>query len=169
MFKEMSRQSERQLGAFMLIHAIDFGQTYKPDTKMSEFRNSVIHKGTIPTGEQAERYAAYVYETVFSLYRKVRGKHPDQVMKVVMQSLAERQAKVPQGMHVSTNSTTIFFRGAQSDAPSGFAAALEAFKTARNMIAGSIPYMQALHRLNRAGVSDDEAAIIEPADDGGAR
>ncbi len=145
MFKEMGRQSERQLGAFMLVHANDFGQAYKPDTKMSEFRNSVIHKGTIPTVEQAERYAAYVYETIFSLYQKVRGKHPEQVTKVVMQGLAERHAKVPQGMHVSTNSTTIFFRGAQADAPPGFAVALEAFKTARNMIAGSIPHMQALH------------------------
>jgi hypothetical protein len=57
MFKEMSRQSERQLGAFMLLHALELGKAYRPDTKMSEFRNSVIHKGQIPTFEAATRYA----------------------------------------------------------------------------------------------------------------
>jgi hypothetical protein len=145
MFKEMAKQSERQLGAFMLFYAIEFGKAYKPDTKMSEFRNSVIHKGTIPTVEEANRYAAYVYEAIFSLYRNLRDKHSDHVMAVVMQGLAEKQAKVPKGMHISTNSTTIFFKGAQADAPSNFAKALDAFKKARQMIAGSIPHMQALH------------------------
>ena len=48
-------------------------------------------------------------------------------------------------MHISTNSTTIFFRRTETDAPSDFAKALDAFQMARQMIAGSIPYMQALH------------------------
>ncbi len=145
MFKEMAKQSERQLGAFMLLYAIEFGEAYKPDTKMSEFRNSVIHKGTIPTVEAATRYAAYVYETIFPLYRKLRDKHPDHVMAVVMQALMEKRAAVPEGMHVSTNTTTFFFKGAQADAPSGFAKALEDFKKGRQVIAGAVPHMQALH------------------------
>jgi hypothetical protein len=145
MFQEMARQSERQLGAFMLFYAIEFGKAYKPDTKMSEFRNSVIHKGTVPTLEKTNRYAAYVYEAIFPLYRNLRSKHSDHMMAVTMQGVAEKQAKVPKGMHVSTHSTTIFFKGAQTDAPSDFATALDTFKKARQMIAGSIPHMQALH------------------------
>ena len=145
MFKEMSKQSERQLGAFMLLHALEFGEAYRPDTKMAELRNSVIHKGRIPTIEEATLYAAYVYGTIFLLFRKLRAKHPDHVMTVVMQGLVEKQATVPKGMHVSTNSTTFFFRGAQENAPSDFASALDAFKEAREKIIGSIPYMRTLH------------------------
>ena len=47
MFAEMARQSERQLGAFMLLFAIEFGEPYRLDQKITEFRNSVIHKGSI--------------------------------------------------------------------------------------------------------------------------
>jgi hypothetical protein len=145
MFKGMSKQSEWQLGAFMLLYALEFGEAYRPNIKMSEIRNSVIHKGQIPTVEEANRYAAYVYEAIFSLFRKLQDKHSNHVMAVVMLDLAERRAKVPKGMHVSTNSTTFFFRGAQEDAPSDFAKALDGFKEARQKISGSTPHMQVLH------------------------
>ncbi len=145
MFKEMSRQSERQLGAFMLLHTLQRGRAYKPDTKMSEFRNSVIHKGQIPKFEEATRYAAYVYETIFELFRELRDMHPDHVMTVVAQGLFKKQAMVPKGMHVSTNSTTFFFRVAQGNAPSNFAKALDAFKEGRQVIGGSALHMRALH------------------------
>jgi len=145
MFKEMSKQSERQLGAFMLLYAIEFGEAYKPNTKMGEFRNSAIHKGRIPPVEEATRYAAYVYETILSLYRRLRDKHSDHMMAVVVRDLGERRMKVPPGIQVATNSTTFFFTDAQADSPPEFSKALEAFKEARQMIAGAIPQMQALH------------------------
>jgi hypothetical protein len=66
-------------------------------------------------------------------------------MTVVMQGLAEKQAMVPKGMHVSTNTTTFFFRGAQENAPSDFAKALDAFKEGRQVIGGAVPHMRALH------------------------
>ena len=49
-WKLVSRQSERQLGAFIVLWAAAFRTT--PDllsNKDVEFRNEVIHKGTIPT------------------------------------------------------------------------------------------------------------------------
>jgi len=45
MFKTMARQSERQMGAFLALYAVELGAAYVPDPKITEFRNAVIHKG----------------------------------------------------------------------------------------------------------------------------
>ena len=129
----------------MLLYALEFDEAYKPDAKITEFRNSVIHKGTIPTFEDTHQFAARVYTAISSLYRQLHDKHSAHVMAVTMQGLQEKQPKVPKGMQVATNSGTMFFNTAKTDAAPDFAKALEAFKQARQMISGAIPYMQALH------------------------
>jgi hypothetical protein len=55
-FAGMSRQSERQLGASMLLHAMEFGEPYVPPAKLVEFRNNVIHRGEIPTLTDAQKW-----------------------------------------------------------------------------------------------------------------
>jgi hypothetical protein len=57
-FAGMSRQSERQLGAFMLLHAMEFDEPYVPPSNLVAFRNNVIHKGEIPTLAEAQSSAA---------------------------------------------------------------------------------------------------------------
>lgn len=108
MFAGMARQSERQLGAFMLIHALEFGEAYKPDDKITKIRNSVIHKGTIPTPDEAHQFAARVYRAISSLYLRLHDKHSTHVINVRAQGLQEKHAKVPKGMRVSTHTGTMF-------------------------------------------------------------
>lgn len=53
-WKEVKSQSERQLGAYIFIHLHTLGVT--PDllsNKMTQLRNEAVHKGIIPTKEQA--------------------------------------------------------------------------------------------------------------------
>jgi hypothetical protein len=67
MFKVMANQSERQLGAFLALHALEFGSAYVPNKKIVEFRNSAIHKGLIPSPEEATSFCEKVYCEIFSL------------------------------------------------------------------------------------------------------
>ena len=145
MFQEMSRQSERQLGAFLMLYAIEFGTAYKPDQKITEFRNSIIHKGTIPTVEQAHQFSSRIYAAIYSLYQALQQKHATPILQVTMQTLQERQARVPTGMRVATSTGTMFFNMVKLKSDADFEAALEGFKKARGMMTNSIPHMQALH------------------------
>lgn len=64
-WKEMSVQSERQLGAFYFLYLIAFGKPFSAQPrKMTELRNGVVHKGKIPTQAEALSFAEYVFKTV---------------------------------------------------------------------------------------------------------
>jgi hypothetical protein len=140
MFTGMAKQSERQLGAFMLLCAFEFGEAYRPDKQplkeIIEDRNAVIHQGVIPTLEVANKFASDVYGVICQLYRKLHAKHAAHMMAVTMQSLGERRerANVPNGMRVATNSGTMFFNNAKGDAEPDFAKALDAFRIGRRIM-----------------------------------
>ena len=56
-WKELSKQSERQFGAFFMVYLIEFGE--KPSqlsNKMKELRNNVIHKGHLPSQRDCISY-----------------------------------------------------------------------------------------------------------------
>ena len=56
-WKQVSNQSERQLGAFLFLWASEFGEVPKLlNSNDVGFRNSVIHKGKIPSKEEALEY-----------------------------------------------------------------------------------------------------------------
>ncbi|HGM4724729.1 hypothetical protein [uncultured Serratia sp.] len=60
-WKQVSNQSERQLGAFLFLWASEFGELPQLlSSKDTGFRNSVIHKGKIPTKEEALEYGGTV-------------------------------------------------------------------------------------------------------------
>ena len=59
-WKQVKNQSERQIGAFLFAYLILIGEAYSINTKMSEFRNKVIHKGYTPTDKEVAEYANYV-------------------------------------------------------------------------------------------------------------
>jgi hypothetical protein len=153
MFKEMARQSERQLGAFISLYAIEFGESYKPDTKISNFRNEVIHKGMIPTVDDAKIFCSHIYLVISTLYRKLHDKHADHMTFVMMDGLRKKQALLPEGMKFASNTGTMFFKGTQAGAAADFGAALAVFEEARRLISGSKLEMQALHEsLKQRGV-----------------
>ena len=67
-WKEMSSQSERQLGAYIYLYAARFKA--KPpilSQKMTTLRNSAVHKGEIPTLDKAKSFG----EEVLSIISKV--------------------------------------------------------------------------------------------------
>lgn len=73
-WKEVSQQSERQLGAFIFLYT----QKYKsiPDTLNSNernFRNDIIHKGKFPTYEETIRYGQRILDITFNILNKLRS------------------------------------------------------------------------------------------------
>lgn len=89
-WKEMSRQSERQYGAFVALYFAIHGECPpKPIPKMVEFRNNVTHKGHFPTKEETMEYANYVASHIQSIYWEIRklgvpfvGQHYDGLMSI---------------------------------------------------------------------------------------
>ena len=63
LWKLVSNQSERQLGAFIFLWSI-FIKTPPPilDRKKVELRNKVVHKGRIPTDSEAQGYICHVFK-----------------------------------------------------------------------------------------------------------
>jgi hypothetical protein len=71
-FKLISRQSERQLGAYIILYSSIF-KAIPPNLKTTsiEFRNSVVHKGYLPSEKESIKYAEEVYLIVKHAYIKL--------------------------------------------------------------------------------------------------
>ena len=66
-WKQVDRQSERQLGAFALLYLTRQGQPpdfLTPQALGSDFRNRVVHRGYIPSREEALGYAEGVFRII---------------------------------------------------------------------------------------------------------
>jgi len=83
-WKEISNQSERQLGAFISLWVYCISEM--PDLlseKQISFRNAVIHRGKIPTKEESLKYGNDILKVVRPKIKLLQGKYPDEVNKVI--------------------------------------------------------------------------------------
>jgi phage FluMu protein Com len=81
-WKLMSKQSQRQLGAFAMLYLFETGEF--PDFLDSNrlntsFRNDVVHTGKIPSRDEAVEYAELVFELIRSLLIELYGIAPTYV------------------------------------------------------------------------------------------
>jgi len=108
-WKVVASASERQLGAFVFLYLIEF---LKPPILLArrkvEFRNNVIHRGTIPTRQEALDYGQAVLDVVRPILRQVKEKYQTGVKKIVSQHLKEcRSGQDAQGPVATMAITTI--------------------------------------------------------------
>jgi hypothetical protein len=139
MFKEMAKQSERQLGAFLALHAVEFGSPYGPNKAITEIRNSVIHKGRIPTPEEARDFCELVYSEICLLTEKLQQSCAPAINKVVSQDLRERAGLLATGTPIATTTGTMFFSLARGDRKASFAEAYDGYLEARKSVEGAAP------------------------------
>ena len=147
MFKEMANQSERQLGAFLALHAIEFGSAYVPNMKIIQFRNSVIHKGRIPTPDEATGFCEKVYSEILLLTQKLEQNHSSAINKVISQDLRKRAEMVPKGTPIATTTGTTFFSLAHKDKKSTFLEAYDAYLKGKNVVASAVPALKVISSL----------------------
>lgn len=74
-WKHMSNYSERQLGAFYMLQTIEFGTAkYILDQNKTTFRNKVIHKGYIPSKQEAIDFGQYVLVFIIKCSKDLKEK-----------------------------------------------------------------------------------------------
>lgn len=78
-WKKVSNQSERQLGAFTYLYLSSLGEL-PPELSSKErgFRNDVIHKGYIPSVDEAIEFGKVVYNHIMEVLSELETKHGHQ-------------------------------------------------------------------------------------------
>jgi hypothetical protein len=101
-WKPVSRQSERQLGAFLFVYLLENRKPLERsivDAKPSEssglntrltwteFRNNVIHNGYIPSTEEVQVYGDLVYQFIYRLIGELKATCSDSMQKATFHHL----------------------------------------------------------------------------------
>lgn len=94
-WKIVAKQSERQLGAYVLLYSLEFAAVPRLlSSRMMELRNDVVHKGKLPSREEAIGFGKTVHEVVQESVRQLRTTHLDQVNR----TLSEHVARIAEKM-----------------------------------------------------------------------
>jgi hypothetical protein len=93
-WKAVERQSERQLGAYVMAHLLD---AREPPAllpiKQVEFRNDVIHRGYIPRKEEAIKFGNVSSGVVIPCLSELKKKYGDAVTGEVRRHMAAAVAR----------------------------------------------------------------------------
>lgn len=152
-FKQVSRQSERQLGAFLFLYLLEFGESYQINKKIVEFRNKVIHKGYIPTPIEVEGFGEKVYTEIYLVTQKLKLRCEEDIHNVVMKALADGSQKLPPDMPIATTTGTMFFSLSQAEQKSSFCEALSSYRESKEKLLEAASYMKDLSALFNKGKS----------------
>lgn len=102
-WKEVSNQSERQLGAFIFLHLQETGN--KPillcNNKI-KLRNEVIHKGKIPSKDQSIDYGQAILDVVRPLLKKLKENYSNAVNTATFHHLSNTGNPSDDGLTAST-------------------------------------------------------------------
>lgn len=102
-WKQVSKQSERQLGAFVITHASEFGQPpILMSNKKVEFRNDVIHRGKIPSRQEAVDYGQSVLDVLQPSPKQLKEKCSEGIQKTIFQHLKNSRTREDEKQPVST-------------------------------------------------------------------
>ncbi|MEK6815200.1 MAG: hypothetical protein AABY65_10730 [Nitrospirota bacterium] len=115
----LSSNSERELGAFVLSYLLENGTPPKLlGEKWRAFRNGVIHKGKIPSRQEAVRYGQAVLDLICPTLRELRTKCGDAVGRTVFYHIERAHEatpkEIPRGV-VSLNTILNIAKGEQPE------------------------------------------------------
>jgi hypothetical protein len=107
-WKLVSSQSERQLGAFLLLYLVENKRAASYiDQKKVEFRNKVIHKGYVPTQNEALDYGERVFNFVGGIFKELKNTSEDFVASAIAVDHRRKIKKMPksQSKYMTTQLT----------------------------------------------------------------
>lgn len=146
-FKQVSKQSERQIGAFLFLHLLVFGKHYTLNKRIPELRNKVIHQGYIPTPDEVIKLGELIYQEIVAITNLLSSELSSELQQVVMETVQVRNEKIPNGMPRATTTGTMFFSLANTNRKETFQEALSGYTESREKLFGSVPY---LHFFSKA-------------------
>jgi len=80
-WKGVSKQSERQIGAFYFMQLMEWGKLlFSLDEQKVKFRNQVIHQGYIPNSDEAIDYGEYVLKFICSCIKELSKPYDNMIM-----------------------------------------------------------------------------------------
>lgn len=145
-FKQVSRQSERQVGGFLFLHLLTFGTHYTLNKKIPELRNKVIHQGYIPTPDEVADLGELIYNEILTITALIKANLSSEMQQVVMDTVQRRNKKIPQDIPRATTTGTMFFSLAMAEQKDSFQEALISYKEAREKVNGSVPFLRAFSK-----------------------
>lgn len=103
--KKVGGRSERELGAFVCLWASNFNAAPEllSDAQVG-FRNDVVHKGKIPTRDEAIQYGDSVLSVLRPKLLSIRERFSEEVSKVTVYHLRGCRSDSNNGKNVSTMS-----------------------------------------------------------------
>lgn len=101
-WKKVAAQSERQLGAFAFLYLVENATPPQllPDA-MTKFRNDVIHKGKIPTRQEAVTYGQEILNLIVPVLKALKAEYSELIGKIVGQHISNTQQQIAGTPHTS--------------------------------------------------------------------
>jgi len=145
-WKYISNQSERQLGAFYLMYLHEF-KTVPPNfvERYAPFRNKVIHKGYIPTQGEARKYAEEAFNYIVYSLQILKNGYSESIQQLISMNL-QKVISTDNKLPISTmaiNSIIGLISGEEDWGSRCFDSVLDAFKKRREMLE-QLPNIQVL-------------------------
>lgn len=83
-WNNVSNQSERQLGAYYFLYLSNYKKA-PPTIKNGKvkFRNEVIHKGKIPTKDEAYDYIECIYDYIYNRILEIKKDFTSEILNVI--------------------------------------------------------------------------------------
>lgn len=143
-FKQMLKQSERQIGAFLFLYAAAFGSAYKLSDEIPRLRNKVIHQGYIPPPDEVLKFGNKIYKEIGDITTRLREAFPKEISDAQFAIMAERMRSIPDGVpHATTTTNLTFCLSGKSPEPS-FEQAISAYTIGKEILSSAAVPMQAL-------------------------
>jgi hypothetical protein len=103
-WKNVSSQSERQLGAFIFLYLLEFKECPPlPKERQTKFRNKVIHKGYFPTFEEVLDFGEETLKIMFDILIVLRRECKDAIQEYQITKIKERSEKASQISGIPSN------------------------------------------------------------------
>lgn len=97
-WKQMSAQSERQFGAFTVMFLIHTGTAWTPlPKKFVELRNDCVHKGYLPTGDEAMAFGVSALQAIWRIWDALQAPYADLIRRSA--EFSERHAAAQKALH----------------------------------------------------------------------
>ncbi|MBP7471227.1 MAG: hypothetical protein KA782_09130 [Flavobacterium sp.] len=99
-WKQMANQSERQLGAFLIL-CLQEKIANRLEEPRSTFRNKVIHKGYIPSSKEAIDYGQYVLTFIQTTLKELYVTSNEYLQKAMQIHLTKNGEKLPENVRLA--------------------------------------------------------------------
>jgi len=97
-WKLVSRQSERQLGAFLVLWLQDTGEPFRIPQDLTELRNKVLHQGYIPSESETHRFAEQVFALLKTIVNRLQATASHEISRERLREGQLQNEAIPTGM-----------------------------------------------------------------------